>query len=91
MSTLYTPTMDGVKKKHANIFERAIKKFHLIKSPSGSSESFYQKIKNEEPIQQFKERTRRYFFNITNGGMRLIEHITECSLPASNAWRRHFR
>jgi hypothetical protein len=45
MSTLYTPTMGGVKKKHANIFEKAIKKFHLIKSPADSAEKFYQKMK----------------------------------------------
>jgi hypothetical protein len=45
MSTTVTPNLTGVEKKHANIFEKAIQKFHLIKSPAGAAEKIYQKIK----------------------------------------------
>lgn len=45
MSTMFTPVLDGVQKKHANIFERAVQKFHLLKSPAGTAEKIYQKIK----------------------------------------------
>jgi hypothetical protein len=47
MSGLLVPefTGEGIAKKHASIFEKAVEKFHLIKTPVGAAEKLYQQIK----------------------------------------------